>query len=51
MQRIFWQRLNELPDRREVTGKDGGPVETREMLDLTRLSDQTLRRISEEIEK
>lgn len=50
MQRIYWQRLGELSEKREISGPDGGPVETRETFDWSVLSTKTLRQIDRELE-
>lgn len=35
-------------EKHEVTGKDGGPIETRQSIDASKLSTETLRRIQKE---
>ena len=47
MQKLFWDKLGELAERLEITGKDGKPLHPA-MLDPSKLSDETLRRIIKE---
>jgi len=43
MQKIYWQRLGELVEKKEHTGKDGGPIQT---LDLSKLTKEPIYRIN-----
>ena len=49
MQRIYWQRLGELVERREHSGPGGGPIETRSTVDVSKLSTETLERLRDEL--
>ena len=51
MQKIFWTMLGELRDQLEITGKDGGPIQTENRVDLERLSFEEKQTLLEILEK
>ncbi len=48
--KLYYERIGEYRDRKEITGKDGEPIKTEQTYDLSELTDEELR-LLEEINK